>query len=248
MELGRVENSSAPHQNDRRAQRDPGHETCKRFLIARSNPAQWLDFVEKSLDPIAVLVARLVVVGKPFSGRAAWNDGHGTLRLNISPECVTVISLISKNIMRPLAFPSPFGLRPLVGGPLGHAEFYWIAWCIDDRVNLAAQTAAPAPKTFLLRAVALFGGVPAACGCARTMVASRILSSRLAAMESNLNTVSPMPWSAPLRNRFQTLCQCPKRSGQSRQGAPVLAIQITASTNCRLSWAGCPTVPNRPGH
>ncbi len=115
---------------------------------------------------------------------------------------------------------------------------------VDRRMELGAKAAAAASQRFRL-GTAVFFRVPAACWCARTMVESRISHSPSGTCRVS-NTRCQIPLGAQRLQRFQTLYQLPKRSGRSRQGAPDLAIQRTASTNKRLSWAVTPGSPALP--
>ena len=62
-----------------------------------------------------------------------------------------------------------------------------------------------------------------------------------------LNRLSQRPLSAHRENRLCVFFQSPKRSGSSRQGAPVQSLQMSASTNSRLPLSLLrPTWPGRP--
>src|SRR5947209_1899226 len=117
-----------------------------------------------------------------------------------------------------------------------------VAEGVDQDVDLGAESApgtaeglAPLPPFF-----------PAACWCARTTVLSMIIHSRSGSCSAS-KTRCHTPFLAQRSNRFQTEPQGPNRSGRSRQGAPVLAIQRTALTNRRLSLAVTPGSPAWPG-
>src|SRR5262249_38486996 len=114
-------------------------------------------------------------------------------------------------------------------------------------VDLGAP-AAPALAQSLLglpAAAVTFFGAPAAWGWARMMVESSTSHSRSSSWKCP-KSLAQTPLCAHRLKRFQTEFQLPKRSGRSRQGAPVLAIHSTASMNRRLSLAVTPGSPCRP--
>lgn len=83
-------------------------------------------------------------------------------------------------------------------------------------------------------------------GCARTMVLSRNTSSKSASSQSMAKSACQTPLSAQREKRLKTVFHGPKLAGRSRHGAPVLAIQRTASTNNRLSAPVRPRSPALP--
>src|SRR5262249_48872240 len=115
----------------------------------------------------------------------------------------------------------------------------------DDRcVDFGAESTATAAQRFGFR-TAVFWGAPAACWCARITVESKLSHSRSGSCKDSY-TRCQTPLRDQRSNRFQTLPHLPKRSGRSRHGDPVLAIQRTASTNRRLSLAVTPGSPGWP--
>lgn len=113
---------------------------------------------------------------------------------------------------------------------------------IDGSMNLGAQAPTRTAKTLL----PVFFDAPAACWCARTIVLSRNTSSKSASSHSAAKMVCQTPLSAQREKRLNTLFHGPKVGGKSRHGAPVLAIQSTASTNSRLSAPVRPRSPSFP--
>src|SRR5215218_734201 len=79
------------------------------------------------------------------------------------------------------------------------------------------------------------------------MVPSAMTYSKSGSPRSALNARSNTPWLAHRRKRLNTEFQLPNMAGRSRQGAPVRAIQSTASTNWRLSAPERPGSPGLPG-
>ena len=114
---------------------------------------------------------------------------------------------------------------------------------IHRDVNLRAQAATRSANRLVLSPPF----APAACWCARTIVASIIMYSKSGSSANALKRLSQMPFFAQRLNRTNTLFQSPNADGRSRQGAPVRKIQSTASTNSRLSSPGRPLSPFLPG-
>src|SRR5215470_18139459 len=87
---------------------------------------------------------------------------------------------------------------------------------IDGDVNLCAQAAARSANGLFLSPPF----APAACWCARMMVASIITCSKSGSSPKTLKRLSQMPFFDQRLNRTKTLFQGPNGSGRSRQGAP----------------------------
>src|SRR5262249_9048044 len=120
-------------------------------------------------------------------------------------------------------------------------EPHRVAQGIDDDGDLGAESAARSPPGLLVGPPFF----PAACRCARTTeLSSRPHSGSGSCSASKTRCQTPLR--AQRSERRQTEFHGPKRSGRSRQGAPVLAIHKTALRKRRLSLAvtpGCPGCP-----
>src|SRR5580704_2333675 len=113
---------------------------------------------------------------------------------------------------------------------------------IDRDMNLGAQAAARPPDGLILGPPF----APAACWCARMMVASIMMCSKSGSAAKALKRLPQTPFCDHRLKRTNTLFQCPNAGGRSRHGAPVRNIQSTASTNRRLSSPARPLSPFLP--
>src|SRR5215212_12218113 len=114
---------------------------------------------------------------------------------------------------------------------------------VDQGDDLCGQPSARAPDRLVLRPPF----APVAFWWTRLMVPSAMTYSKSGSPRSALNARSNTPWLAHRRKRLNTEFQLPNMAGRSRQGAPVRAIQSTASTNWRLSAPERPGSPGLPG-
>ena len=122
-------------------------------------PAIMLDLVDEALSPDILPVQMPVIVGGFLAVRAGRNDRHHTL-------CRPVPAHQHNRRSIP-----PPGYVVLL--PAGQDESQGVAQAVHTHVNLGAEPAA-APVQGLGRLATVFGGTPAAQGCARTTVLSMI--------------------------------------------------------------------------
>ncbi len=127
----------------------------------------------------------------------------------------------------------PGGKKPTQRTPQG----------IYRRMNFARQSA-PGTSNGLF---SIFFSAPVPCWCTRTMVLSMSNASKSGSSVTALTTCCQTPFLAQRENRVYVVCQLPSSEGKSRHGAPVRAIQSTASTKSRLSWAVAPGSLGLPG-
>ena len=78
-------------------------------------------------------------------------------------------------------------------------------------------------------------------------MASSTTYSKSGSSDTAASGRSQAPLADQRSNRRQTLLQLPGSAGRSRHGAPVRAIQSTASTKRRLSLPLAPGSPGLPG-
>src|ERR1700756_3039170 len=203
-----------------------------------------LDFINESLDQIALAVSVFVVRDGLRSRAARWDHGLGAPFCGAGAKTIRVINHISQQLLEREPADQVFGLENVVRLPRGQDEADGIAKSIHADVDLRTQAAARMPDPLIL-APPFFA--PAACWCARTMVESMMRYSKsgnsINASKSRFQT----PFFAHRRKRWNTLFQLPNSWGRSRHGAPARAIQSTASTNQRLSSPCRPLSPSLPG-
>ena len=109
------------------------------------------------------------------------------------------------------------------------------AFAVSNQMKLGSETASAAPQRMVGRFALVSAGTfllaPAAARAARICVPSTHHKSQsiLPSRSSRICSASRMRWNAPSRRQFEkcsyTVCHGPKRSGRSRQGAPVFKIQ-----------------------
>src|SRR5215471_12278886 len=227
---------------------DEGQEVSGRLLVACRYPAVLLDLAEEPLHQVAVLVAVPVVFPLDpavFLGR---NYRLGSLGLDGLHQFIAVVALVPNHHRSGDALHQRLGLLPVGGWPRRQDHRNRKTKPAHPDVDLGAKSAPTASEGLLVltsRAIDFFFA-PAAWGWARMTVESRMSHSRSGSC--NVSTIAfQMPFLAQRSKRRKTLFQFPKRSGRSRQGAPVLPIHNTASTKRRLSQAVRPRRPGRPG-
>jgi hypothetical protein len=132
----------------------------------------------------------------------------------------------------------------------GHFDAQRSAVAVSNQMELGSKPASAAAQRVVRRligvAVETFFSAPAAARAARTLAPSTHQSSQsISPCSSSLTcNVSTIVVKTPLLRHFQkwsyTVCQGPKRSGRSRQGAPVPRIQNVPSSIIRRSRGGRP--------
>lgn len=210
-----------------------GSEVSNKFLIARGDTSELIEFIEKTLDQVACCIAMSVVSAwRPPVGARRNNrfSGHG---FNVLNQGVAIIAFVREYSLSVGRFIQQLnGLSNVGLLRTGQCE----AERIDDGVNLGAESAARAAQS--LRA--MFFWAPAACWWARMAVLSSMMSSKSRSWLAASSTRSHTPLAAQREKRTYAECQLPNSAGKSRHGAPVLAIHKTASINNRLSYAVMP--------
>src|SRR5215472_8797444 len=213
-----------------------------RLLVPRGDPPVLLEQVDEPLDLLPLLVQMLVIIARHFPvllGRDHRLRPLPPRRLN---DRIAVERLVGDERPRPVPSHQRLGPGDVRLLAPRQDELDRVAQGVDEDVDLGAEPAFGTAE----RLVPLPPFSPAACWCARTTVVSRIIHSRSGSWRAS-KTRFHTPFRAHRSNRFQTEPQGPNRSGRSRHGAPVLAIQSTALRKRRLSLAVTPGSPARPG-
>ena len=213
------------------------------FVVARSDTAKPLQACKESFNEISTFIDMLVIASEHLSIGFRWNDRCGIHCLDALNEVGGVKSFVGHDGTNDLQAIDEIGrFGDVVSFATGRTEVRQIAQPINRRMNFGAQSPTRTAKTLL----PVFLGAPAACWCARTMVLSRNTSSKSASSQSLAKSACQTPLSAQREKRLNEVFHGPKSDGRSRQGAPVLAIQRTASTNKRLSAPLRPRSPDFP--
>jgi hypothetical protein len=189
-----------------------------------------LDFVDEAFDEVTLLVAMLIVGDRLLARSERGDHGIGADSEKV-PELVVVVSLVGNDVSGGEAVDQGFRLRAVVDLAGGRDEAQRVAQSVDGDVDLGGQAAARAPDRLILNPPF----PPAACWCARMIVASMIRCSRSGSSIRISKRRDHTPFWAQRRKRRKTEFQLPNSAGKSRQGAPVRHTQSTASTNRRLS-------------
>ena len=184
-----------------------------------------------------------VITSELLSIRSRGNNGRGVHRLNAFEEVGGIVGFIGHDGAHILyAFDEVFRLGDVVTLTASQTEASKIAQAINSSMNLGTQAPTRTAKTLF----PVFFDAPAACWWARTIVLSRKTSSKSASSQSVAKSVCQIPLSAQREKRRKALFQAPNSGGRSRHGAPVRAIQSTASTKSRLSAPVRPRSPALP--
>src|ERR1051326_3580451 len=143
-----------------------------------------------------------------------------------------------------------FGPRRFVDLPGGDLDGKWSARTVSDHMEFRSKPASAAAQCVVFGFVGMpletFLSAPAAARAARTDEPSTHHSSQsmypfLSSLTCNASMMAAKtPLLRHLRKWSYTVCQGPKRSGRSRQGAPVQRIQKTPLSSVRRSRAGRP--------
>ncbi len=190
------------------------------------------DSVNESLDNVSELVS-LEIKAADAMCATRWNHGLGADGTNLVAQWIAVVYLVANDKLGFEASQQDLGASNVVPFSLSQMQFDWATLTIDLDVDLGAETT---PGTSQ-RLIVLPSLAPAACWWARTIVES---SNKLESSESlptDSSTRSQTPRLHHRLNLRNAEFHGPNRSGKSRHGDPVRAIQNTALTNNRLSAA-----------
>src|SRR5215470_18729042 len=227
---------------------DEAEEVAGGLLVARRHPAVLLDLAPKALREVPVPVALLVVGALLLAGGKRRDHRLRAPGPDRPDQPLAVVALVPDHHLEGHALDQLPPLADVGLLPGRQQELHRQPQPAHAGVDLGPEPA-PAPAEGLVALPprpARFFFAPAAWGWARMMVESRMSHSRSGSCRAS-KTLCQVPFRAQRSKRRHTEFQLPKRSGRSRQGAPVLAIHRTASRNRRLSRAAQPGWPGRPG-
>jgi hypothetical protein len=221
---------------------DKTQEGCSQFVVSSRYASAMLESVDEPFDDVAELVPLAIVTARAAVA-ARWDDRLGAGRANRFTQRIAVVPLVGNHVLGFDAFQQDSRASHVVAFPFGQMQLHRLEVVTDRDVDLGTE----APTGTSQRLGVLPPFAPAACWWARTIVES---SSRFDNSESPPSVLSTRPQTSRLHQRLNRLYDVfhgPNRSGKSRHGAPVRAIQNTALTNIRLSWAVRPGSPDLPG-
>ena len=141
------------------------------LLKPGEDPAIVLDLVDEAFHQMTLPVQMPVIVGGFLAVRAGRNDrSHAPLQ-NVLAKPLGVIPFVGQYVLASITGDQTLRLGDVVLLPAGQYESQGVAQAVHAHVNLGAEPAA-APAQGLGCLATLFGGAPAAQGCARTTVLS----------------------------------------------------------------------------
>ena len=145
-------------------------------------PAIVPDLVDEAFHQMTLPVQMPVIVGGFLAVRAGRNDRHHTQFQDVLAKLLGIVPLVGQYVLASITGDQLLRLGDVVLLPSGQDESQGVAQAVHAHVNLGAEPAA-APAQGLGRRATLFGGAPAAQGCARTTVLSMIKYSRSASSQ-----------------------------------------------------------------
>lgn len=220
-------------------------ETAGEFVVARGDATELLEPIEETFNQIARLVAMPVDWALIDSVAARRNIGNGVGGFDGFDQLIAVVAFVGGNGSGWNASNQRGTLGHIGDLSAGQYQTQRIAQGIVANMNFRRQSTARSTDRLI---ATVFFGAPAACWCARTIVASMNNSSRSASPLSASATRAQTPPFSQRAKRTYIECQLPKSAGKSRHGHPVRAMKSTASTKRRLSAARPPLSVGLPGN
>src|SRR5215471_13553307 len=222
---------------------DAGEEVDSAAIVACSDVAEMLEFVEEALDPITQPIGNFVVRDDDFAGLDGWDDGFGAGVGDQVAQPIAVVGFVCDH-----AISSEIGQQLRRGGDVvclttRQDETQGATERIGDGMDLGGQSSSGTPQSL----VAVPPFPVAACWWARTKVVSSMRYWLSGSPVRLAKTRSQTPALAHRVKRLCTLLYLPYRSGRSLQRAPDRKTHRTAFTNRRLLRPVRPGSPFFPG-
>ena len=152
----------AEHDDDK-GEENEGEEVSFEFFIAGGDTAEWFEFVEETLDLVALLVVFLVVDDDIQAVRLGRDDRRDALGVELGAEGVAVIGLIHGGLLDALTridgLDDRCADRRIPHMPCRDADIHRINFGSTQNVDFRRQPAAGAAESLL----AFFLAAPAAC-------------------------------------------------------------------------------------
>ena len=137
---------------------------------------------DEAFHQMTLPVQMPVIVGGFLAVRAGRNDRHHTQFQDVLAKLLGIVPFVGQYVLASITGDQLLRLGDVVLLPSGQDESQGVAQAVHAHVNLGAEPAA-APAQGLGGLATLFGGAPAAQGCARTTVLSMIRYSRSASSQ-----------------------------------------------------------------
>ena len=220
-------------------------ESAGQLVVSGGDATELLESIEKAFDQVARFVA-MPIDGPLMDSVAARRDiGKGRSGFDSFDQFIAVVAFVGRNSGRRNIGDQRGPLCNVRYLSAGQDQAQRIAQGINAGMNFRSQPAARSTDRLI---ATVFFGAPAACWCARTIVASMNNSSRSASSLSASATRAHTPPFSQRAKRMYIECQLPKSAGKSRHGHPVRAMKSTDSTKRRLSAARPPLSVGFPGN
>src|SRR5262245_9556192 len=235
-------------QHHDRGQLHEAEEVSSGLFVARGDAAKLLDAVDESLHQVPLFVQVRIVYPRLAAVLLRGNDRLGPARFDKLDQRVAVIAFVRDHGLRLVACQQSLPLGDIGTLSRRESQLHGQAQAADGHMQFRGKSATRTAQRLVLRPyVGAPFFAPAACWWARITVLSSNSHSR-SGSPNVWNTRAHTPLADQRSKRRQVEIQLPKRSGRSRQGAPVLPIHKTASMNSRLSLAVTPGSPSLPGN
>jgi hypothetical protein len=248
LSLGRVDKA---HPAMDGGKLDEAEEAFGGLVVARRDAAKLPQQTHHALDAVAPGIAAPVQRAGRFAVRLPWDDRARAAQIQLRAQAVGVITFVGEQFARPgLAKREQVQRGGDVGG-LARRQMQGQGQSICDRqdVDLGRDPATGSAQSIQINPPFW---APALCWCAPSRaclhalpgngitVLSIIWPARSPAplATSASRIASNIPASHHRANLHQTVFHLPKRSGRSRHGEPVRAIQKIPSRTRRLSIEG----------
>jgi hypothetical protein len=161
----------AKHDDDE-GEGDEGEEVGFEFFIAGGNSAELFDFVEETLDFVALLVALLVIDDDIQAVGLGGDNRLDALGFEPGAEGMAVIGLVQGGLLEPIprvdGIDDRFADRGISHRPHRDPDIHPLRFRRAPGMDVGGQTAAGAADGL----IAFFLAAPAACWWARTTVES----------------------------------------------------------------------------
>jgi hypothetical protein len=177
--LGCVDISSKPDQSASKAEETK--QALIQFFKSREETPVMLNFVEKTLDQMTLLVQMVIVFPLFFAVLAGRDHRFSLFFCNAAQEFFRVIRAIGNYSLKIKFCNQVIRLGDIVTLSSGQEKAQRVAQRIYAGVDLGAEAAPAAPERLAFLPSSFFDA-PAAQGCARTMV----LSSKICSISGSL--------------------------------------------------------------
>jgi len=152
----------AEHDDDK-GEEDEGEEVGFEFFIAGSNSAELFEFVEETLNLVALLVAFLIVDDDIQAVRLGRDDRRDAFGVELGADGIAIIGLVHRSLLDAVTridgINNRFADRRIPHLSCRDTDVYRVGFGSAEHVDFRCQSAAGATEGLL----AFFFAAPAAC-------------------------------------------------------------------------------------